>query len=744
MNEQANKPEAQASGTSLTLQSLLASLNDVQGVDDAANLELIELPMGEVLFEQGEIGDSMYLLIAGVLGVKVRHEDGGETVIDKLAPGTLVGEMALISGRPRTATVFSIVDSGLLRITRSQFEEMVAQDEAGAGALSEALSPRWQRLQLAKVLRELFGEMDTPTLHALQSKLEWHHLSNGDVLFEQGDESDGMYIVLNGRLRIVLSDSDGQSHSLNEITSGETVGEYALLTEEKRSATVLAIRETDVVRIAPEDFENLIKQYPMLLGAVTRIIVERQQRQLKRSSKSATASSNFALVLASPSIDGQAFAADLSDKLNEFGPTFYLTAAKFDELYGQSGAAQLPVNDPSDPAIVAWLAEQEANYHHILFVCDYQWSEWTNRCLSQADRVLILADPKADPAPAAVENELRRLTAHLRTDLVMLHPEQTDRPQGTAAWLEGRDVAECFHIRYERQSEQERLSRLLTGRANALVLSGGGARGFAHLGVFRAMKELEIPIDYVGGVSIGALISLTIAAGKSYEESAALAEELAGSGGWTDYTLPLTSLMSSKRVTNTVQHVCGDIQLEDTWLPYFCISTNLTTAEQVLHRRGPAWRAVRASLAIPGVFTPVIEDDEVLVDGGVMDNFPIDVMAKLSESIHIIGVSLSTHQIRKVNYNFDTHISGWRILRSRLNPFATRLRSPSLVGTILRTLDINSVRKSRETTLLADVIIRPEVRNWGFLDFANYKEIEEAGYDAASEVLQDWQERKST
>ena len=152
---------------------------------------------------------------------------------------------------------------------------------------------------------------------------------------------------------------------------------------------------------------------------------------------------------------------------------------------------------------------------------------------------------------------------------------------------------------------------------------------------------------------------------------------------------------------------------------------------------------VKNALAIPGVFTPVIEDDEVLVDGGVMDNFPVDVMAEMSESRHIIGVTLSTHQIRKVDYNFDTHISGWRILRSRLNPFAKRLKSPSLVGTILRTLDINSVSRSRETTMMADVIIRPEVRKWGFLDFASYKEIEQAGYEAGFEILQNWQDYKN-
>jgi NTE family protein/lysophospholipid hydrolase len=738
MNNPESQPEVDNSKNSLTLQSLLASLSDVQSVDETANLELIDLPMGEILFEQGDVGHSVYLLVAGVLGVKVRHEDGSETVIDKLAPGALVGEMALISGRPRTATVYSIVDCGLLRITRSQFEEMVAQDKAGASALSEALTPRWQRLQLAAVLRDLFGEIDTPTLHALQGKLEWRHLSNGDLLFEQGDKADGMYIVINGRLRIVHSDSEGRSHTLNEIASGETVGEYALLTEEKRSATVLAIRETDVVRIDPGDFEQLVKQYPMLIRAVTRIIVERQQRQLKRTSKSKTAASNFAVVLASPDIDGHAFAAELSDKLNNFGNTFYLTAAKFDELYGQSGAAQLPVDDPSDPAIVAWLAEQDAKYQHVLFVCDYQWSEWTSRCLSQADRVLIVADPSGDPSLGAVENQLGQLKAHLRSDLIFLHSVETERPKGTASWLEEREVVECFHIRPELISDWGKLARLLTGRANALVLSGGGARGFAHLGVYRALNEMAIPIDYVGGVSIGALVSLTIATGMPYERAAALANQFAGSSGWTDYTLPLTSLMASKKVTTTVQDVCGDIQLEDTWLPYFCISTNLTTAEQVVHRRGTAWRAVRASLAIPGVFTPVIEDDEVLVDGGVMDNFPVDVMAKLSDSIHIIGVTLSTHQIRKVNYDFDAHISGWKILRSRLNPFSNRLRSPSLVGTILRTLDINSVNRSRETALMADLIIRPEVRKWGFLDFASYKEIEQAGYEAAYDLLQDW------
>lgn len=742
MNEQESKPEANVTSPSLSLRTLLASLNDIQDVEEVANLELIELPMGQVLFEQGEDGDSMYLLIAGALGVRVRHDDGSETVIDKLAPGALVGEMALISGRPRTATVYSLIDSGLLRITRSQFEAMVDQDESGTDALSEALAPRWQRLQLAEVLRSLFGDLDTPALHALQSKLEWRHLSNGDVLFEQGDEADGMYIVLNGRLRIILSDSEGKTRSLNEIASGETVGEYALLTDEKRSATILAIRETDVVRISPEDFEQLIKQYPKLLGTVTRIIVERQQRQLKGNGRRSIAANNFALVLANPKIDGQAFAADLTEKLGKHGPALYLTSAKFDELYGQSGTAQLVVDDPSNPAIVAWLAEQEAKFHYILFVCDQEWSEWTSRCLSQADRILILADPASAPSPGEVESKCGQMPAHLRTDLVFLHSEETKSPQGTAKWLESREVTESFRIRRKTSSDLERLARLLTGKANALVLSGGGARGFAHLGVFRAMEELAIPIDYVGGVSIGALISFTIAAGKSLEEMAILADEFGASNGWSDYTLPFTSLMSSKRVTNTVRNICGDIQLEDTWLPYFCVSTNLTTAEQVVHRRGPAWRAVRASMAIPGVFTPVIEDDEVLVDGGVMDNFPVDVMCSLSESDHIIGVSLSTHQIRKVNYNFDTNISGWKILRSRLNPFARSLRSPSLVGTILRTLDINSVHRSRETAMLADIIIRPDVRKWGFLEFASYKEIEQAGYLMALKDLQVWQQKK--
>jgi predicted acylesterase/phospholipase RssA/CRP-like cAMP-binding protein len=617
-----------------------------------------------------------------------------------------------------------------------------SKEPADADLISEsAATPGWQRLQVAKVIYDLFGDIDKASVQALQEKMEWQQHSNGSILFHQGDECDGMYIIINGRLRMSVINPDGQQQIIGEVGPGETIGEFAIMTEEPRSATVFAIRETSLVKISPPVFWQLTREYPVLIGKITRIIVQRQQRLLKGITSPRPVALTLTLIPAGGQIDSYSFGQELAEALGQFGSAVAMNAERFNELVGRPEAALTKTDDPNHPALVAWMSELEADNDFVIFAADSEPGPWTLRCLGQADRVLIIADPGQDPAPGPAEKMLDQLDVPVRSELILWHTKTADFPSGTAAWLDARQVHNHYHVRRGDKEHMARLARRLSGRGIGLVFSGGGARGYAQMGVYRAFLELGIPIDYVGGTSIGAIMSANVARELSYTDVTKMAD-------WsvrykvTDFTLPFTAINNSEHVTKICQKLCLDIMIEDLWRPFFCISSNLSLAEPVVHTRGLMWRAVRASMAIPGVYTPVMEGDEVLVDGGPMNNFPTDVMAQLCESDYLIGVHVSPNREKKRQYDFDTSLSGWRILFSRLNPFSKPLRSPSLFGTMQRAMEISSVHKNRTQEKLVDLLLEPDVKKFSSTDFSAYADLVEVGYRTALEPLREWQQRR--
>jgi CRP-like cAMP-binding protein len=274
-----NNPEktlSESESSRLSLNDLIDSLRELadQGADP--EIELVELKKGEVLFEQGDEGEHAYLLMAGMLGVRVKQPDGTETVIDRAAPGTIIGEMALLSGEKRTATVFAVNNAGLIRLSKTKFEQLTAQDESLL-IDEETEIERTQRLQLTGILGDMIGEFDTPTLHALQSQLEWNQLAKGEYLFKKGDKADGLYILLGGCLIVGASRPEEVDHDTCDIDPGDTVGEYAMLTGESRAASVYTTSEVNVVKIPPTAFNSLVDDYPEMMVKLSRRIVNRQQ-----------------------------------------------------------------------------------------------------------------------------------------------------------------------------------------------------------------------------------------------------------------------------------------------------------------------------------------------------------------------------------------------------------------------------------------------------------------------------------
>ena len=216
--------------------------------------------------------------------------------------------------------------------------------------------------------------------------------------------------------------------------------------------------------------------------------------------------------------------------------------------------------------------------------------------------------------------------------------------------------------------------RRVTGRGLGLVLGGGGARGFAHIGVFKALRECGIAVDLVGGTSMGAILSATFAMGLNYEDTLKLARQLASPLKLFDPTMPVVSFFASGKVTQVLERIYGDTQIEDLWMPCFCVSSNLTHAVAMVHRRGPLWQAVRASMAIPGVFSPILAEGDLLVDGCVLNNLPIDVMQRLNHDGPIIAVNVFPDVDLLRDYHFGPSISGWQALAGKLNPLRRKDR----------------------------------------------------------------------
>ncbi len=553
------------------------------------------------------------------------------------------------------------------------------------------------------------------------------------MLFRSNDPGDALYIVINGRLSVTVTDAHGGTTVVGEASRGETVGEVGLLTGSPRSATVTAVRDTDVVRLSQATFERLHARYPRVMVQLSRIIARRTQ-QLVRSARPTTArAATFAVLQISPSAPHARFVERLVAALAAHGPTIQLDSARIDRAFGLSGGAQIDADDPMDVALVGWLAQQEAEHRYVVYEAASLWSSWTQRCLRQADRIVLLGDASDPPAIGAVEELLWRSGVRVPVDLVLMQRDDCVQPSGTMAWLAQRRVHAHHHLRMRNDQDWRRLVRRLTGRATGLALSGGAARGHAHVGVIRALDEAGVEIDLIGGTSMGALVGALLAMGATAPRMVDLARSFSARHKLFDLTLPLVSFLASARVTSILRALYSDVQIEDLWRPFFCVSSNLTSAAPLVHTTGPLWRALRASTAIPGIFAPVLDEGRILVDGGVLNNLPIDLVRERCEDGVVIGSNVTPLEDRAHRYRFSTAVSGWKVLFSTFNPFARQIEVPSLFETILRTVDVNIAQRMQSLSFrqLADVLIQPQVNRFGMLDFDAYAELIAIGYQAA-------------
>ncbi len=556
------------------------------------------------------------------------------------------------------------------------------------------------------------------------------------------NKADSAYLTLSGRLRVYVRSDDGATRMVRELSRGEVIGEMSLYTGEPRAATVVAVRDSVLVRLAREQFEALLLHHPQVSITFTRQLIRRLQTEHERPRVAAPVT--IGLLPISDGVALHDFGQKLVAQLARYGRASIVEAAELDRILGAPGIT-LRDDADADHRISLALDSLEATHDFVLLQANGTPDAWTQRCIRNSDEMLLVGAAEAPPLVHPIEQvclSARPARSEAAEILVLLHPAESGCPRGTRQWLARRPVTGHVHVRPALERDMARLARLLSGNAIGLVLSGGGARGFAHLGAWRALRARGVEIDVVGGTSIGAIMAVLIATDAPVERAIDIARRAFGANPTGDYNLlPLVSLIKGRRVRNAIESSINElvgrqIDLEDLWKGYFCIASNYSRASEQRIDSGDVVAALRASSAIPGALPPVARQGDLLCDGGMFNNFPVDVMRDLRGVGEVIGVDLGMHNARPAA--FDDVPGSWSLLfdRVRPNPLRRYERLPSLTAYLLGITSLYSDSRQREVQQLADLYLNPPLHKVGMLQWSRFDEIVRQGEEYTAGVLE--------
>ncbi|XP_077045038.1 patatin-like phospholipase domain-containing protein 7 isoform X4 [Agelaius phoeniceus] len=725
---------------------------------------LHQVTAGTVLSRQGDQDVNVCFVVSGMLHVYQRKIDSEEdTCLFITHPGELVGQLAVLTGEPLIFTIKANRDCSFLSISKSHFYEIMREQPSVVLGVAHSVVKRM-----------------SPFVRQIDFALDWMEVEAGRAVYRQGDKSDCTYIVLNGRLRSVLRMDDGKKHLTGEYGRGDLIGVVEALTHQPRATTVHAVRDSELAKLPEGALISIKRKFPQVVTRLIHLLGEKILGSLQQgghplglhSSSSkwdagnpASNLSTVAIMPVSEEVPLTAFTLELKHALSAVGPALLLTS---DNIKQRLGSAAL--DSIHEYRLTSWLGQQEDIHRIVLYQADSTLTPWTQRCIRQADCILIVGLGDQEPTVGELERMLENTAVRAQKQLILLHKEDGPLPSRTVEWLNMRSWCSAhLHIHcprrvfskrslpklvemYERvfqkvpdrHSDFSRLARVLTGNAIALVLGGGGARGCSQVGVIRALIEAGIPVDMIGGTSIGAFMSALYAEERSYNQMRIKARQWAmvmNSVFKTilDLTYPITSMFSGAAFNNSINNIFKDKQIEDLWIPYFTITTDITASAMRVHRDGSLWRYVRASMSLSGYMPPLCDpkDGHLLMDGGYINNLPADVARSMGAKV-VIAIDVGSRDETDLT-NYGDCLSGWWLLWKRWNPLAEKVKVLNMAEIQTRLAYVCCVRQL-EMVKNSDYCeyIRPPIDRYGTLDFGKFDEICEVGYQHGKTVFNVW------
>uniref|UniRef100_A0A671VUX1 lysophospholipase n=1 Tax=Sparus aurata TaxID=8175 RepID=A0A671VUX1_SPAAU len=722
---------------------------------------------GAVLARQGDQDVSLHFVLSGCLHVYQRMINKQDAVcLFVTHPGEMVGQLAVLTGEPLIFTIKAVRDCTYLKISKSDFYEIMREQPSVVLSAAHTVAIRM-----------------SPFVRQMDFAIDWMAVEAGRALYRQDDQSDCTYIVLNGRLRSVIRKANGKKELVGEYGRGDLIGVVEALTKQPRATTVHAVRDTELVKLPEGTLNNIKRRYPQVVTRLIHLLGQKILGNLQQgrgpfsalslpsmatSADVTNPASNLSTVAVLPVCDEvpiNAFNLELSHALSAIGPTLLLTSDIIRERLGASALDSI-----HEYRLSGWLAQQEDINRIVLYQTDNSMTPWTQRCIRQADCILIVGLGDQEPALGELEQMLENTAVRALKQLVLLHKEDGPGPSRTVEWLNMRSwcsghlhlkcprrvfsrrspsklrevYEKVFEKTADRHSDFSRLARVLTGNSIALVLGGGGARGCSHVGVIKAMEEAGIPIDIVGGTSIGSFIGALYAEERSAVRTKQRAREWSKAMNSVfktvlDLTYPITSMFSGSAFNTSIYKVFQDKQAEDLWLPYFNVTTDITASAMRVHQDGSLWRYVRASMTLSGYLPPLCDpkDGNLLMDGGYINNLPADIARNMGART-VIAIDVGSQDETDL-CNYGDCLSGWWLLWKRINPWAEKVKVPDMAEIQSRLAYVSCVRQLEVVKKSAYCeYIRPPIDRFKTMDFGKFDEIYDVGFQHGKLVFTGW------
>jgi NTE family protein len=547
-------------------------------------------------------------------------------------------------------------------------------------------------------------------LAALEDEAVWYSLPAGWQLFGAGEAADGISFLVSGSLAAFRPAERGQHALVGYIRPGEPVGEMALIAREPHSASVFAIRDSEMLKLSPDAFDRLVRTHPTLMEQIARLMLTRARASTRKSARAEP--KVYALLSTSPTIDLKLRARTLQAALKRLGKTAC--------VIGEEGAEMDSV----------WFDALEHDHDAVFLICPIGDTNWFRACLRQADRIWVLGRADARPSsPLLPQDDPSPARQFKFVDVILLHHGRDRQAATSEEWREACDAQRLFHWHGLEDDDAARLARVIARRSIGLVLSGGGARAYAHIGVVRALREAGLPFDVAGGTSMGGIVAACVAMGWNDEEiELRIRKAFVESNPLGDYVLPVVALSRGRRVEDRLQEHFGEVLIEDLKIPFFCVSTNLAAGESRIHRSGLLRHALRASISLPGILPPVVDGAHgLLVDGAILKNFPVDVLKDIHRG-PIIGVDVARQStIDPEEFRDPPTFAAWVAQHGLKAP-------PPIASLLMRTATLGIDLWQGRTG--ADLLITPDMPDVDLRDWKKFDSCVAAGYEATVSALQ--------
>uniref|UniRef100_A0A8B9R8Z1 lysophospholipase n=1 Tax=Astyanax mexicanus TaxID=7994 RepID=A0A8B9R8Z1_ASTMX len=667
----------------------------------------------------------LLFVISGLLHVYQRMIDReDETCLFVTHPGELVGQLAVLTGEPLIFSVRAHRDCTFLSISKTHFYEIMRAEPTVVLNIAHS------------VVRRM-----SPFVRQIDFALDWMAVEAGRAVYRQGDKSDCTFIVLSGRLRSVILKEDGKKELTGEYGRGDLIGVVEALTHQNRATTVHAVRDSELAKLPEGALSSIKRKFPQVVTRLIHLLGQKILQQVNGpltgvlalhtpgskwdAGNPASNLSTVAVLPVSEEVPLTAFTLELQHALIAIGPTLLLNS---DIIKQRLGSAAL--DSVHEYRLSSWLGQQEDIHRIVLYQTDGTLTPWTQRCIRQADCIIIVGLGEQDPAVGELERMLEGSAVRAQKQLVLLHREDGPPPTGTAEWLNMRSwlsrhlhlscprrvfskrslpklremYQRVFQKPADRHSDFSRLARVLTGNAIALVLGGGGARGCSQVGILRALTESGIPVDLVGGTSIGSMMAALYAEDRSYSRMRIRARE------WAMVSHCFISHFHyHPGYRGTHKESCSDLKV-------------LNKAKYtVKHLDALIWRAVNLW------FLRLVN----------LMNLYSDVARSMGAKV-VIAIDVGSQDETNLT-NYGDALSGWWLLWKRLNPLAEKVKVLNMAEIQTRLAYVCCVRQL-ESVKNSDYCeyIRPPINRYRTLEFGKFDEIAEVGYQHGKTVFDVW------